>query len=119
MEWDASWDSISYGEIRGRGGAIAPPGSGKWKIRKFAIWGEMTPNYSAVLDFGYQLRRHGLLPSNNYSQSPTKQLRDDDYFQDIIKYIINILKYGMCMDKNLYIIHMKYVMYNRTEGNKY
>ena len=34
----------------------------------------MTPNYSAVLDFDYQLRRHGLLPSNNYSQSPTKQL---------------------------------------------
>ena len=29
------------------------------------------------------------------------------------------MKYGMCMDKNLYIIHMKYVMYNRTEGNKY
>ena len=59
------------------GGAIAPPpppGSGKWKIRKFAIWGKMTPNYSAVLDFDYQLRRHGLLPSNNYSQSPTKQL---------------------------------------------
>ena len=25
----------------------------------------------------------------------------------------------MCMDKNLYIIHMKYVMYSRTEGNKY
>ena len=44
----------------------------------------MTPNYSAVLDFDYQLRRHGLLPSNNYSQSPTKQLRDDAYFQDII-----------------------------------
>ena len=48
----------------GQGGAIAPPpGSGKWKIRKFAIWGKMTPNYSAVLDFDYQLRRHGLLPS--------------------------------------------------------
>ena len=29
------------------------------------------------------------------------------------------MKYGMCMDKNLYIILMKYVMYNRTEGNKY
>ena len=28
------------------------------------------------------------------------------------------MKYGMCMDKNVYIIHMKYVMYNRTEGNK-
>ena len=57
------------------GGAIAPPpGSGKWEIRKFAIWGKMTPNYSAVLDFDYQLRRHGLLPSNNYSQSPTKEL---------------------------------------------
>ena len=58
----------------GRGGGNCPPGSGKWKIRKFAIWGEMTPNYSAVLDFYYQLPRHGLLPSNNYSQSPTKQL---------------------------------------------
>ena len=59
----------------GQGGGIAPPpSSGKWKIRKFAIWGKMTPNYGAVLDFDYQLRRHGLLPSNNYSQSPTKQL---------------------------------------------
>ena len=56
---------------RGGRGAIAPPPprSGKWKIRKFAIWGKMTPNYSAVLDFDYQLRRHGLLPCNNYSQS--------------------------------------------------
>ena len=63
----AQWRSY-----RGAGGG--GPGSGKWKIRKFAIWGKMTPNYSAVLDFDYQLRRHGLLPSNNYSQSPTKQL---------------------------------------------
>ena len=29
------------------------------------------------------------------------------------------MKYGMCMDKKLYNILMKYVMYNRTEGNKY
>ena len=70
------WTDVRSGVATGgAGGQLPPPpGSGKWKIRKFAIWGKMTPNYSAVLDFDYQLRRHELLPSNNYSQSPTKQL---------------------------------------------
>ena len=67
---------VATGGGGGRGEIAPPPGSGKWEIRKFAIWGKMTPNYSAVLDFDYQLRRHGLLPSNNYSQSPTKQLNN-------------------------------------------
>ena len=42
------------GVATGRGGGAGGPiGSGKWKIRKFAIWEKMTPNYSAVLDFDY------------------------------------------------------------------
>ena len=77
------------------GGAIAPPGSGKWKIRKFAIWGKMTPNYSAVLDFDYQLRRH--VRKRNRAMFEKNIFHFSDFFLDKIDF--NLDKIDFNLDK--------------------
>ena len=74
MSGGDGWVLLLGGEARLRGITLYTRHSSGSRGGGFAIWGKMTPNYSAVLDFDYQLPRHGLLPSNNYSQSPTKQL---------------------------------------------
>ena len=70
----------------GQGGNCPPPppGSGKWKIRKFAIWGKMTPNYSAVLDFDYQLRRH--VRKRNRAMFEQNIFHFSDFFLDKIDF---------------------------------
>ena len=79
----------------GQGGNFPPPGSGKWKIRKFAIWGKMTPNYSAVLDFDYQLRRH--VRKRNRAMFEKNIFHFSDLFLDKIDF--NLDKIDFNLDK--------------------
>ena len=66
---------------------------GKWKIRKFAIWGEMTPNYSAVLDFDYQLRRH--VRKRNRAMFEQNIFHFSDFFLDKIDFNLDKIDFNL------------------------
>ena len=92
----------SYRGAGGGGNCPPPPGSGKWKIRKFAIWGKMTPNYSAVLDFHYQLRRH--VRKRNRAMFEKNIFHFSDFFLDKIDFNLDKIYFNLNKIVLLYLI---------------
>ena len=104
--WDCGGPHISGVATGGAGGV----GSGKLKIRKFAIWRKMTPNYSAVLDVDYQLRRH--VRKRNRAMFEKNIFHLSDFFLDKIDFNLDKIDFNLDkIDFNLNKIFLLYLIF--------